>query len=144
MDNVIALRQPEPGPDRARPSTDRQAQVLVMIGANQANGMTWREVSAATGLGHGSVSAALSRLHAAGKITRLSAVRDRLKIYVLPEWVGDRETETPRRTRRHVLLDDMAAVLARVPTRCEHYYEDAHCRSCEIKRVLRLYNNRQY
>jgi hypothetical protein len=56
-------------------------------------GYTWRELDNATGWGHGSTSRVLSDLHKAGLLARLSEVRNRCKVYVLPEYVGGRETE---------------------------------------------------
>lgn len=143
MNNVTALRPSEPDPT-PQPTTNRRDAVLTMITANQVNGMTWREVAKTLGVGHGSASAILSTLHAEGVIVRLTESRNESKVYVLPEWVNGRDTETPRRSRRTALLDDMAAVLHQVPTGCEHYYWESNCRSCEIRRVLRLYDARQY
>jgi hypothetical protein len=56
-------------------------------------GMTWRELDTLTSWGHGSTSRVLSDLHKAGLLCRLSEVRNRCKVYVLPEYVGGRETE---------------------------------------------------
>lgn len=144
MNNIIALHQREPEPPEPAPNVNRAEQVMVMIGASGTRGMTWRELSKSTGLGHGSVSAILSTLHGDGKIDRLRSKREGSKVYVLPMWVLGRETSRPYRTRRNALLDDMAEVLKRVPAKCTHYYVEPGCRSCEIKRVLRLYDDRQY
>lgn len=143
MENVIALRSEEP-PRKESKAANRQAVVLTMMSANQGKGMTWREVASATGLGHGTVSGILSNLHAAGKLARLRETRDRLRVYVTPEWVLERQTESPKKTRQNALLDDMAAVLTKVPTKCEHRFWEQGCRSCEVRRVLHLYDNRQY
>lgn len=56
-------------------------------------GLTWRELDTLTSWGHGSTSRVLSDLHKAGLLARLSEVRNRCKVYVLPEYVGGRETE---------------------------------------------------
>jgi hypothetical protein len=56
-------------------------------------GLTWRECDRMLGWGHGSLSRVLSDLHKAGLLARLSEVRNRCKVYVLPEYVGGRETE---------------------------------------------------
>jgi hypothetical protein len=42
---------------------------------------------------HGSASGTLSNLHRVGRIVRLRQVRQRCKVYVLPEFVNERETE---------------------------------------------------
>jgi hypothetical protein len=55
--------------------------------------MTYQEVDEVVHWGHGSVSRVLSDLHKAGLLCRLSEVRNRCKVYVLPEYVGGRETE---------------------------------------------------
>jgi hypothetical protein len=44
-------------------------------------------------LHHGRVSGALSVLHKVGKLARLHETRDKCKVYVLPEFVNDRQTE---------------------------------------------------
>jgi hypothetical protein len=46
---------------------------------------------------HGQVSSALTNLHRAGRIARLSDKRNRCKVYVLPEFVNNRDTEEPTR-----------------------------------------------
>lgn len=143
MNNVRALRPEEPE-QPATTSANRHDQVRVMISANNRHGMTWREVAQATGMGHGTVSAVLSTLHQAGTVARLKEKRDGLRVYVLPEWVGDRETESPAKSRQNLLLAQMAETLRRVPTKCQHYYYDANCRSCEIKRLLKIYDDRLY
>lgn len=56
-------------------------------------GLTWRELDTLTSWGHGSTSRVLSDLHKAGLLARLSEVRNRCKVYVLPEYVAGRETE---------------------------------------------------
>ncbi len=56
---------------------------------------------------HGQISSALTNLHRAGLICRLAEKRGRAKVYVLPQWVGDRVTET-------------STVKPKPPTECPH------------------------
>jgi hypothetical protein len=46
---------------------------------------------------HGTLSGALTALHKAGRIARLTEKRDRCSIYVAPEFVNGRETVEPKR-----------------------------------------------
>jgi len=113
-----------------------------MLNATRERGMTWRDVSAVFETNHGSASGLLSRLHRAGQIIRLSEEREGSHVYVMPEWVLGRNTERSRRTTNNLLMDDMAAVLRTVPTRCKHEFWTNHCRSCEIRLVLSRYDSR--
>jgi hypothetical protein len=66
---------------------------------------------------HGNVSGALSALHMDGRLVRLANVRDRCKIYVLPENALGRATEPygkPPKTVHLELTDDEALAYARV------------------------------
>jgi hypothetical protein len=51
-------------------------------------------------LHHGSLSSALTNLHRAGKIARLSEKRGRCKVYVHPRHVDGRDTEPPTRRQK--------------------------------------------
>jgi hypothetical protein len=75
---------------------DRQQTVIRLIGSAGSSGMTWKELSDATGWHHGTASGALSVLHKGDKISRLSEKRSKCKIYVLEEFVNDRGTEAHR------------------------------------------------
>jgi len=70
-----------------------QNRMLVMLAQAGERGVTVHDGREATGEHHGSVSAALSNLHKAGKIARVDESRDRCKVYVLPDAVGGRRTE---------------------------------------------------
>ena len=70
-----------------------QNRMLVMLAQAGERGVTVHEGRLETGEHHGSVSAALSNLHKAGKIARVDESRDRCKVYVLPDAVGGRRTE---------------------------------------------------
>lgn len=71
----------------------RQETVLKMLDLNAGAGLTVKDLRAETGWHHGQASAALSNLHQAGMIARLTEVRDRCKVYVLPSRVEGRDTE---------------------------------------------------
>lgn len=73
-------------------ASKRQRFILILAGRAKERGITVAELRDAS-LHHGRVSGALSVLHKAGKLARLTEVRDRCKVYVLPEYVGDRPTE---------------------------------------------------
>ncbi len=78
-----------------------QRLVLGSVHAQRERGMTIAELrSHFQGRHHGSLSSALTNLHRAGKIARLSEKRGRCKVYVTPQHVMGRETEQPTRQRR--------------------------------------------
>lgn len=80
-------------------TTKRQMECIRLLAHRGEFGLTWKELSDATGLHHGSASGVLSVLHLAEKIERLAEVRNRCKVYVLPEFVGGRNTE--KRKKKH-------------------------------------------
>jgi hypothetical protein len=71
----------------------RQRETLTLVQQGGYNGMTVRELRSVTGWHHGQASSVLTLLHKAGAIARLSATRDRCKVYVHPDSVLGRETE---------------------------------------------------
>ncbi|QNL30273.1 helix-turn-helix DNA binding domain protein [Microbacterium phage ClearAsMud] len=73
--------------------TDQQATVLALAYDAGATGITGHDVQVATGWGDSSKSRALSNLLRDGKLIRLTEKRDRGSVHVLPEHVGDRDTE---------------------------------------------------
>lgn len=79
--------------DRDGTTTRRQRTALRELDIAGYRGRTWRELARQTGMHHGQASAALTHLHRAGKIARLAEKRDRCRVYVLREFIGDRETE---------------------------------------------------
>jgi hypothetical protein len=143
MTNIIPFRRREPAPLPPAPSvvssTDR---LLIMLNATRERGMTWRDVAAVTETNHGSASGLLSRLHKAGLIARLAEEREGSKVYVAPHWVLGRETEKPSKSADNLLMDDMAAMLRSIPAKCRHQFWHPRCRSCEIRNLLRRYDNR--
>lgn len=73
-------------------ASKRQRYILILAGRAKEKGITVAELRDAS-LHHGRVSGALSSLHKVGKLMRLSEVRGRCKVYVLPEYVNGRPTE---------------------------------------------------
>jgi len=80
-------------------ASERQRGVLDFLQGTQVHGATWGEVAFALDLHHGQASASLSSLHQADRIVRLKERRGRSQIYVLPQYVGDRETAPFRPNR---------------------------------------------
>jgi hypothetical protein len=84
------------------------------------SGATWKELGAQYNWHHGQATAVLSVLHKEGVIRRLSSERrGRSSVYVLPEYVGNREfashgskTKRDESFWRNTLADEM---LLRVP-----------------------------
>ena len=54
------------------------------------SGVTWKDITEKFDIHHGSASSRLSLLHKEGTLARLTERRDGCKIYVYPEFVGDR------------------------------------------------------
>lgn len=78
----------------------RQRYLLILAANAGEKGITVAEARESNGkLHHGSVSASLTGLHIAGRLERLTAKRGKCRIYVLPQYVNDRETDRPRRNR---------------------------------------------
>jgi hypothetical protein len=73
-------------------ASKRQRYILILAERAKDKGITVAELRDAS-LHHGRVSGALSVLHKVGKLSRLTEVRGRCKVYVLPEFVNDRPTE---------------------------------------------------
>lgn len=69
----------------------RQREVVRVVASRGVHGATCAEVQAALQIGHGSASGALSVLHYAGRLDRLTLERNNQQVYVLPEDVRGRE-----------------------------------------------------
>ncbi len=80
-------------------SSKSQSTVLRLLTEAKQEGMTVAEIRTATEMHHGTASGALTELHKGGLIARLSAKRDRCKVYVMPHCVGSRESEAPKGTK---------------------------------------------
>lgn len=104
--------------------------------------MTWKDVAAVTETNHGSASGLLSRMHRAGLVSRLAEEREDCKVYVAPQWVMGRETERPSRSADNQLLYDMADMLRKIPAKCRHDFWHPRCRSCEVRLLLKRFDDR--
>jgi hypothetical protein len=92
-----------------------KAQRLTMILAYQQgkHGITIAELREAKGaLHHGKMSSALTNLHKGGRLARLAERRGRCHVYVVPEFVDERETQQYRANRPQVDRTELIAVLA--------------------------------
>ena len=72
---------------------NRQVKTLELLEKARRSGLTWRELADALNLHHGSASGVLSVLHLSGRIKRLTEVRNKCKVYVLPLFIDGRATE---------------------------------------------------
>ena len=73
-------------------ASKRQRYILILAERAGEKGITVAELRDST-LHHGRVSGALSVLHKVGKLARLTEVRGKCKVYVLPKYVKDRPVE---------------------------------------------------
>lgn len=126
-------------------TSEHQRTVLSHLVDAGARGMTVVDLRNRTGWHHGRASGALSALHAAGRIVRLTEIRDRCKVYVTPSNVGLRTTEHQGKTSTTVLLDDMADLLSRSIGRgCRHgALAEEGCVQCEASALLRRWDLRK-
>jgi hypothetical protein len=86
--------------DTSGVTSKRQQDVILMLSTAGSYGLTWREVSEITEWHHGTSSGALSVLHKAGRIERLTEKRNGCKVYVLDIFVEGRETEKQGNKKR--------------------------------------------
>lgn len=80
--------------DESGTTGKRQRRVLAVLEIPQEYGITVTELRGITGWHHGTASGTLSVLHKAGRIARLTDKRERCHVYVLPEYVDGRETQS--------------------------------------------------
>lgn len=83
--------------DRSGRTAERQERTEKILRRNGTLGVTVAELRETTGWHHGQASGALSDLHKAGRIARLSERRGRCHVYVAKPYVMGRETEEPGR-----------------------------------------------
>lgn len=74
-------------------ASKRQRYILILASRAKEKGITVAELRDSS-LHHGRVSGALSVLHKVGKLARLTEIRNKCKVYVLPEYVNGRPTES--------------------------------------------------
>jgi len=63
-------------------------------------GLTWKELASHFGWHHGQATSVLSVLHLENRINRLTEKRSRSAVYVLPEFVNERQTSPHGRKKR--------------------------------------------
>ena len=78
--------------DKDGTTKSRQSETMRLVLATKSYGMTWKELSDQTGWHHGTASGALSVLHKAGFLERLTDRRNKCAIYVGVESVNGRST----------------------------------------------------
>ena len=117
-----------------------QHRVLGLLAERRQEGATWTEVAGALGLHHGSASSALSTLHKAGFAARLRQVRNRCKVYVLAEYVDDREVETHGQSSTTVMLDEAVCLLMRLTPCPDHSpFVAEGCLRCQANELVKRY-----
>ena len=81
----------------------RQQLALEAVTESGERGITSGELENLLGIGHGQASSALSHLHRAGRIKRITERRMKQELYVLAENVGERKESpyNPRPQRKH-------------------------------------------
>jgi hypothetical protein len=94
---------------------DRQRRALRCVADAGSRGITWKELDLLTGWEHhGTTSGALSVLHKVGKIARLKQARDKCAVYVLPEFVLDREVSPQRSSKAKQDQEILQRIIAEV------------------------------
>lgn len=94
----------------------RRRSALQLLAFHQSRGMTAGEAENALRLGHGAVSSVLSHLHRAGYVSRLTEVRDKMQVYVLPAFVNGRE-EAPYAPRASYTSRDIERIVRKAKAR---------------------------
>ena len=74
--------------DRSGEATARRKTIIDLLQAAGPRGMTWAEVSEATGLHHGQASGALSTLHKHHAIIMVNIKRNRCHPYIHPQYAN--------------------------------------------------------
>lgn len=88
-------------------TSKRQIETVDLLNQAAFGGLTWRDLSRATGWHHGPASGVLSVLHKSGMIARLTQRRDKCAIYILPEFIMGRETAAHRPNASRAILEDL-------------------------------------
>lgn len=95
-------------------TTRRRQQVTKLVHDSWTHGMTWADIAHATGLHHGQVSGALSKLHEMGQVFQLRKTRDGSHPYVhvdfRNEYRDDEVNDEPVKTRGTVLREAYEAL----------------------------------
>lgn len=127
-----------------------QQAALDVLAHLMGHGITVGEFARSHNVHHGKASAALSVLHKTGRIKRLAQVRKGAKVYVLPEWVGGRDTEEHGRPNKAAAalqerIDLIRATAQRWaddpcqnPTLTEPERYSYACRHCAAQTILHM------
>jgi rubrerythrin len=86
--------------DKSGETSKRQREVIAVLDRAHMTGLTWKELSTLTGWHHGKASGVLSVLHKANKIARLTEKRDKCRVYVHLDHVGERDTDSQGRKHK--------------------------------------------
>lgn len=124
-------------------TANRQAITTTHLQRRGLLGTTYIELGLRYGWGHQVTSAVLSVLHKAGRVNRLTEVRNGCKVYVLPGYVNGRDTEPHGQTATTELLADAINVLRSLPL-CRHVpsvVPDVNCSTCNARAVIRRYES---
>lgn len=98
----------------------QQRRVYEAVYAHGKAGATSTEAAQRTRLTHGATSAALTRLHRAGHLARLTERRNGSTVYVIPDWTAGRPVAPASTPRTRRLTPQQALVAARA-TACHHH-----------------------
>jgi hypothetical protein len=91
--------------DRSGRTAERQDRAKRLVRMQGTLGLTVAELREQTGWHHGKASAALTNLHKAGKIACLVEQRGRCHIYVGTQYVMERDTREPGRSKTKYPFD---------------------------------------
>lgn len=130
--------------DRVGKTKERQRDTMIHLRIAAETGLTWHELAEHTGWHHGQASGVLSSLHQGHQITRLAEVRNRCKVYVLNEFVGERQIEYRNLTASTLLRRRLARTLGQMIAAhpCPHGpLPEAGCPCCEAKAALRQFES---
>lgn len=87
-----------------------QSRVHTLVALGGMSGRTIAEIrDRAPDEHHGTLSGALTALHKAGKILRLTEQRDRCSVYVCPQFLHDRQVISPITSRKGINVSTLTA-----------------------------------
>jgi hypothetical protein len=100
--------------DLAGTTTKRRQEITELVRGRYLHGMTWTEISSVTGLHHGQVSGALSKLHEMGRLFQIREVRNGCHPYAHVEFRDQFEdhevNDEPVKTRANAIREQYEAL----------------------------------
>jgi hypothetical protein len=134
-----AVREDESGVTSAR-----QKMIYEYVAWWKGAGLTVKEIRESADLHHGQASSALSLLHKSGRIERLTERRNGCAVYVLPEYVGGRETAPHGRSRAAAgvpitLTGDQVVAISHLRARAEDDSQFTVVRHDALLSILELF-----